>query len=127
MAENKYVEDPTRMPVLLKVNATGGDILWFHTGSATNVAGAYTFAGVLDTTTGSNTTGVAITKGIFTFTKGDTGVKIEQGQELYGSNATTAATAKVTNGSVIGLAYEQSAATSGSVMVRINAMDSNLM
>lgn len=127
MAENKYVEDPKRMPVYMSVNGTGGDIIWFNAGSATNVANTYTFAGVLDTTTVAGSYGVVHTEGLFTFLKGNTGVKFEQGQDVYGSNATTVASAKVTNGSVIGLAYEQSAATNGSVIVYVKGMNSLLM
>lgn len=120
MAENKYVADIKRMPAYMGVAGTGGDLTWIDTGSATNVAGAYQFAGVLDTTTVAGSYGVVETEGVFTLAKGNgTGVKIEQGQALWGSNATTVATAAVSTGSVIGVAWEQSSSDTGSVSVLI--------
>ena len=123
MAENKYVADTKRMPVYMGAAGTGGDIIWLSTGSATNVAGALQFAGVLDTTTAAGSYGVAETEGVFTFVKGNgTGVKIEQGQSLWGSNATTVATAAVGAGSAIGVAWEQSSSDTGSVSVLIRGV-----
>ena len=123
MAENKYVADTKRMPAYMGAAGTGGDNIWINTGSATNVAGAYQYAGVLDTTTVAGSYGVVETEGVFTFVKGNgTGVKIEQGQSLFGSNATTVATATVGNGSVCGVAWEQSSSNTGSVSVLIRGM-----
>ena len=128
MAENEYVGDPKRMPVYMGAAGSGGDLIYLTTGSATNVVGALTFAGVLDTTTAAGSYGIVETEGVFTFIRGDgTADTIEQGQDIYGSNATTVATAQVSTGSVIGLAWEQAAATTGSVQVYIKGMNSKLM
>ena len=129
MAENKYVADPKRMPAFMAVAGTGGDLCYLDTGSATNVVGALTFAGVLDTTTAAGSYGVIETEGVFTFVRGNgtANTTIEQGQDIYGSNATTVATAQVSSGSVIGLCWERVSVETASVSVYIKGMNSLLM
>ncbi len=122
MAENKYVADGKRMPVYMAATATAGDIIYMNTGSGSAGYNAGQFAGILDTSTVAGSYGVVETDGVFALIKGDVGQKIEQGQVLYGSSNTAVATAQVSTGSVIGVAWEQSAAASGSVNVLIHGM-----
>lgn len=124
MAENKYVVNPDRMPVFMAAGGgSGGDLIYLSTGSGTHAAGAIQFAGVLDTTTVAGSYGVVETRGVFEYTKGDgTGVKLEQGQVLFGSDSTSVATAKVTDGSAVGVAWQQSSSDTTKVEVFIHGM-----
>ena len=120
MAENKYVADYKRMTVFMASSGTGGDLIYNTTGSGLPGGNAGMFFGVLDTTTVAGSKGVVETRGVFEFTKGNgTSVKIEQGQQLYGSGASAVATAQVSTGSVIGVAWEQSSSDKSTVAVTI--------
>ena len=128
MAENKYVADYKRISVFMASAGTGGDLVYDTTGSGLPGGNTNTFIGVLDTTTVAGSYGVCETRGVFQLTKGNgTGVKIEQSQILYGSGASAVATAQVSTGSVIGLAWEQSSSDNGSVAVMIFGMNDKLM
>ena len=120
MAENKYVIDYTRMPVFMGSAGTGGSLVYNNAGSAIPGLNAGMFDGVLDTNTVAGSKGVVETRGVFEITKGNgTAIKIEQGQALYGSGATSVATAQVSTGSVIGVAWEQSSSDKSKVAVVI--------
>ena len=128
MAETKHVADYTRMVVYMASAGTAGDIVYNTTGSGLPGGNTDTFLGVLDTNTVAGSYGVVETRGVFNLTKGDgTGEKIEQGQEVYGSGAAAIATAQVSTGCVIGLAWAQSSSDTGSVSVMIQGMNHILM
>jgi len=120
VTEKKYVADYTRMAVFMASSGTGGDLMYRTTGSAVAGLNAGMFYGILDTTSSASVKGVVETRGVFNITKGDgSQQKIEQGQELYGSGATSVATAQVSTGSVIGVAWEQSSSDNDQVAVVI--------
>jgi len=120
VAENKYVADYKRQPIYMKDAGTGGDIVYWNAGSGDPGENAGAFAGILDTTTVAGSYGAVECRGVFELTKGNgTAVKIEAGQNLYGSGATAVATAQVSTGSVIGLAWEQSSSDKSKVAVTI--------
>jgi len=120
LAENKFVADYKRMVVFMASAGTGGDIMYDTTGSALRGANAGMFFGILDTDTVAGSKGVVETRGVFELTKGDgSAQKIEQGQQLYGSGATAVATAQVSTGSAIGVAWEQSSSDKSKVAVVI--------
>ena len=99
---------------------TGGDLVYRSTGSAIPGLNAGMFYGVMDTNTVAGSFGLVETRGVFEITKGNgTAIKIEQGQQLYGSGATSVATAQVSTGSVIGVAWEQSSSDKSKVAVVI--------
>jgi len=108
------------MAVFMASSGTGGDLMYRTTGSAVAGLNAGMFYGILDTTSSASVKGVVETRGVFNITKGDgSQQKIEQGQELYGSGATSVATAQVSTGSVIGVAWEQSSSDNDQVAVVI--------
>ena len=128
MAENKYVADYKRISVFMASAGTGGDLVYNTTGSGLPGGNADTFIGVLDTTTVAGSYGVVEIVGVFELTKGNgTGVKIEQSQRLYGSGATAVATAQVSSGSVIGVAWEQSSSDKSTVAVTITGLNDILL
>ena len=128
MTEKKYVVDYNNISVYLASSATAGDLIYRTTGSGVAGLNAGEFYGIADST-GSAATKVTVEKrGVFNITKGDgSQQKIEQGQVLYGSGATSCATAQVSTGSVIGIAWEQSSSDNSNVAVDIRGFNNILM
>lgn len=123
---NKYVADYKRMRVFMASAGTAGDILYNTTGSALPGANAGQFWGVLDETQVAGSYAVCDTEGVFEMSKGDgTAVKIEQGQSLWGSGASAVATAVVSTGSIIGVAWAQSSSDTSTVAVKIDMYHPN--
>lgn len=128
MTEKKYVADYKRMSVFMASAGTGGDLMYKTTGSAVAGLNAGMFFGILDTTTVAGSYGMVDTRGVFNITKGDgSSQKIEQGDVLYGSGATSVATAQVSTGSVIGVAWEQSSSDNANVAVVITGNNDILL
>lgn len=118
-----------RIDVLVGTTVAGslpkGELVYFSAGSGQSgsVDNAGQFCGVNDTTAIVGSYATVETEGIFTLTKGNgTAVKIEQGQSLYGSGHNAVATAQVSTGSVIGIAWAQSSSDTSTVDVYIKGM-----
>ncbi len=133
MAETKHVVDPRKVSVFMATVGSGGHLVYISgspsaTGSGLTLqAKGLIFAGILDGIVAEGSYGLVDTVGIFNITKGNgTDRKIEQGEALYGSGQTAVSTSQINNGSVIGLAWEQSSSDTGSVAVKIQGMFSAL-
>lgn len=128
MSEKKFVIDWKNISVFLASSATAGDLIYRTTGSGVAGLTAGEFYGIADET-GSAATKITVeNRGVFNITKGNgTGEKIEQGQILYGSGATSVSTAQVQTGSVIGVAWEQSSSDTDQVAVSIRGFNNILM
>lgn len=119
---NKYVAGYQHQPVYMGSTGSVGWMGYWSTGSfitGLGFAPAGQFAGVLEQSQVAGSTAVICTEGVYEFTKGNgSDIKIEAGQPLYGSGASAVATAQVSTGSVIGVAWEQSSSDNANVAVQ---------
>ncbi len=122
---NKYVAGHSMMPVYMGSSGTVGQLAYITTGSCVPTLVTGQFAGMLESTASASTYGQVCTEGVYSLTKADgSDVKIEQGQNLWGTN-NQVGTVQCSTGSVIGQAWEQSSSDSATVAVLIRGMVSN--
>ncbi len=113
--------DYKRMKVYMGSTGSSGWVGYHSSGSlacGNAHAPATQFAGIIETPNVYGSYGVVMTEGVAKMVKGNgSDIAIVTGQKLYGSAGNAVATAQVSTGSAIGVAWEAASTDTGSVYV----------